>query len=84
MKNEFVEYLRDFLIQNNWCDNYTKVQARSMFTAICLFYDIDADTAECDHILSYVYNDSDIIEVSDFDDLAEYEEFKNYMLELIV
>lgn len=84
MKEKMVEYLRNFLIQNDWCEKYTKRQARAIFTTICLMENIDADTAECDYILSYVYNDADIVEVSDFDDLAEYDDFKNYMLELIV
>ena len=84
MKEKMIEFLRDFLIQNNWCDKYTKEQGRSMFTAICLFCNIDADTAECDEIISYVYEEAEIVETIDFDDLADYGSFKRYMLELIV
>lgn len=84
MKKKMVEYLRNFLIQNDWCEEYTKRQARAIFTTICLFFDIDADTDECDNILSYVYDVANIADVSDFDDLAKYDDFKNYMLELIV
>lgn len=79
-----VEYLKDFLIQNNWCEKYTKEQARAIFTTICLTQDIDADTAECDNILSYVYDASDIVEVLEFDDLATFSAFQSYMIGLIV
>ena len=81
---ELVEYLKEFLIQNNWCEKYTKEQARAIFTTICLTQDIDADTAECDNILSYVYEESYIVEVIDFDEFAMYGDFKKYMISLIV
>lgn len=84
MKKELLTYLEQFMIQNDWCDKYTKEQARAIFTTICLVGNIDADTAECDGILSYMYDAAGVVEVSDFDDLAEYDDFKNYMLALIV
>lgn len=84
MKEKLIEFLRNFLIQNDWCEKYTKEQARSMFTAICLFCNIDADTAECDEILSYVYEEAEIVETIDFDEYAAYGSFKSYMVELIV
>lgn len=71
------------MIQNDWCNKYTKEQARSIFTAICLFENIDADTNECDMILSDAYNDAMIYELAEFDELAEYDNFKSYMIELI-
>jgi hypothetical protein len=84
MKTKLIEYLKQFLIQNDWCDKYTKEQARAIFTALCLMEYIDADTAECDEILSYVYEASDIVETIEFDDCASYGCFKTYMLKLIV
>ena len=84
MKQNMIEYLKNFLIQNDWCEKYTKEQARSIFTTICLMENIDADTAECDEILSYVYDESDVVETIEFDELATYGSFKNYMIELIV
>ena len=84
MKDKLIEYLKDFLIQNNWCDKYTKEQARAIFTTICLMENIDADTAECDEILAYLYEEAEIVEVIDFDKYADYGSFKSYMLELIV
>lgn len=84
MKDKLIEYLKEFLIQNNWCDKYTKEQARAIFTTLCLMEYIDADTAECDEILSYLYDVSDIVEVIEFDEYADYGSFKGYMLKLIV
>ena len=82
--NELVEYLKEFLLQNSWCEKYTKEQARAIFTTICLTQDIDADTAECDNILSYVYDNSDIVETIEFDELATFSAFQSYMIGLIV
>ena len=45
---------------------------------------IDADTYECDEILSYVYEEAEIVETIEFDEYADYGSFKSYMLELIV
>ena len=84
MKDKLIEYLKQFLIQNDWCERYTKEQARAIFTTLCLMNNIDADTAECDNILSYIYEEADIIETVDFDEYATYNAFENYMLELIV
>ena len=82
--NELIEYLKNFLIQNDWCEKYTKEQARAIFTTICLTQNIDADTKKCDEILMYVYDASDIVEVLDFDELAAFGSFVNYMVSLIV
>ena len=84
MKTKLIEYLKNFLNQNDWCDNHTKEQARSIFTTLCLIEYIDADTDECDEILYYVYEASDIVETIEFDDYADYGSFKSYMLKLIV
>ena len=84
MKTKLIEYLRDFLIQNDWCDKYTKEQARAIFTTLCLMENIDADIFECDDILSYVYDEADIVETIDYDEYATYGSFMKYMLELIV
>ena len=78
MKSEIRKYLEQFLIQNNWDDSYTKEQARAIFTTICLVENIDADTAECDGILVHLYIKAGI------DELCSYDEFDNYMVELIV
>lgn len=83
MKDKMIEYFRNFLIQYDWCDKSTKEQARSIFSALCLMCYIDADTNECDMILSDAYNDAMIYELAEFDDLAEYDNFKNYMIKLI-
>ena len=77
-----ISYLKTFLIQNAWDDDYAKEQSRAIFTTICLMENIDADTAECDYILALMY-DACIVPYVGFDS-EEYENFKGYMLELIV
>ena len=84
MKEKMIKFLSNFLIQNDWIENYTKEQARAIFTTICLMENIDADTYECDRILSYIYEEGKIIESLEFDECTDYRSFKNYMLELIV
>lgn len=79
MKNELFNYLEDFMIQNNWLDEYMPKQARAIFTTICLVENIDADTAACDNMLLELYNKADI-ECCDI----SYDDFEEYMIELIV
>ena len=78
MKNKLLDYLFDFMIQENWENKNVKEQARAIFTTICCIGDIEADTRECDEILSMLYWRSAL------EELIEYEEFENFMLELIV
>ena len=78
MKNELLNYLIDYMIQENWENKNVKEQARAIFTTICCIGDIEADTKECDEILSTLYWRSVLGE------LIEYEEFEDFMLELIV
>lgn len=79
MKERLFDYLEDFMIQNNWIDEYTPKQARAIFTTICLVGNIDADTAACDNILSELYNKADIKSID-----VSYENFEKFMIELIV
>jgi len=72
-------YLKTFMIQNNWEDEYTKKQTRSIFTTICLCRMIDADTAQCDQMLHELYDMADIQELE-----ISYIEFKAYMIGYIV
>lgn len=79
MKNELFNYLENFMIQNNWLDEYTPKQARAIFTTICLIGNIDADTAVCDNMLLKLYNKADM-ECCDI----SYDDFEKFMIELIV
>lgn len=79
MKKELFEYLENFMIQNNWLDEYTPKQARSIFTTICLIGNIDADTAACDNMLLELYNKADMESID-----ISYDDFEEYMVELIV
>ena len=79
MYDELYGYLKTYLIQNNWDDEYTKNGARSIFTTICLCCNIDADTARCDQMLRELYDTADIQELD-----VSYDEFVNFMIEYIV
>lgn len=84
MKEKLIEYLKNFLIETeDWNDNNIKEQARSIFTTICLVGNIDADTAECDLLLASLY-DEYLVPFPELYNSDEYEDFKSYMLELIV
>ena len=78
MKNELLNYLIDYMIQENWENKNVKEQARAIFTTICCVGNIEADTRECDDILSVLCWRSFLGE------LIEYEGFEDFMLELIV
>lgn len=79
MKNELFKCLENFMIQNNWFDEYTPKQARAIFTTLCLIGNIDADTAACDNMLLELYNKADMESID-----ISYDNFENYMVELIV
>lgn len=78
MNNKLFEYLENFMIQNNWLDEYTQKQARAIFTTICLIENIDADTKKCNDILSTLYWRAAL------EELIEYNDFESYMVGLIV
>ena len=79
MEEKLFKYLKDFMIQNNWLDEYTPKQARAIFTTICLIGNIDTDTAACDNMLLELYNKADIESVD-----INYDDFESFMVELIV
>lgn len=79
MEEKLFNYLEDFMIQNNWLDGYTPKQARAIFTTICFVGNIDADTAVCDNMLLELYIKADIESID-----ISYDDFEEYMIELIV
>ncbi len=80
MKQELFNYLKSFMIEckDEWKNWNTAKQARAMFTTLCFVGNIDADTLECDNMLLTLYN------VSDMENIMEYDEFESFMVELIV
>lgn len=78
MKHELFNYLKSFMIENNWEDGNTAEQARAIFTSICFVGYIDADTAECDNILRTLYDEAAM------EDIMSYDDFESFMIELIV
>lgn len=76
---EILKYLNQFLIQSNWLNENVPEQARALFTSWCLIENVDADTGKCDATLLMLYNNA-ALESADI----TYDEFKNFMVGLIV
>lgn len=70
--------LKSFMIESCW-EDVAKEQSRAIFTTICLIGHIDADTSVCDNLLRQLWSDAAIGDLG-----VDYEEFKDYMVELIV
>lgn len=79
MYDELYGYLKTFMTQNYWESENIGEWARSIFTTICLYCNIDADTERCNWMLRELYNTADMESVG-----VQYEEFENFMLEHIV
>ena len=75
---DLYRYLKTYLVQNNWDDDYTKEQARSIFTTICLCRMIDAGTARCGQMLHELYDTAYIYELD-----ISYGEFETFMIKYI-
>ena len=76
-KMELLNYLKHFVAGNEWESIYVLEQARAIFTTLCFIGDVMADTAECDNMLAEVYRELNL-------PIMTYEEFVNFMVELIV
>lgn len=77
-KEEFLNYIIDFATDTGWDDLKRREQLRALFTSWCFIFGVDADTKECDDILYITYEKVLMEPVIDYDD------FENYMFELIV
>lgn len=78
-KQEMFEWLKSFMIENFWYDSNVSQQARSIFSTICMVWNIEADTAECDNMLNELWTCASVDEIE-----IDRDEFENFMLELIV
>lgn len=72
---ELFQALNDVL-DRGWLGINEKEQLRAIFTTLCMVYELQADTAQCDDIIDILYD----IAVCDL----SYRDFYNYMVELIV
>lgn len=79
MEEKLNKYLEQFILQSDWLNENAPEQARAIFTTICFVGNIDADTRKCDNILLHLYNVSAMKEID-----ITYEDFENFMVELIV
>lgn len=79
INDEIIEYLIDFLIQYYWLDENIPERARALFTSWCLMKNVIANTKKCDSTLLKLYNASGLKYID-----MTYEDFKNFMISLIV
>ena len=77
-KNEFLNYIIDYAIHTGWEDYHGKDQIRALFTSWCLIFHIDADTKECSDALNVIYWRAAM------EELIEYENYEQFMIEFIV
>lgn len=78
-KQKMFEWLKSFMIENYWYDSHTPQQARSIFSTICMVWNIDADTAECDSMLNELWTFACVDEIE-----IDFNEFYNFMVAWIV
>lgn len=77
-KEEYLNYIIDFAMDTEWEDLKRREQLRALFTSWCFIFGIDADTKECDDVMTIIYNKVLMEEVIDYCGLEKY------MIELIV
>lgn len=73
-----LDYLERFMITENWADGNTPEQARAIFTTACIVGELQADTLKADGILKDLYKKAAL------EDLISYDDFENFMYELLV
>lgn len=77
-KQYLLNYIIDFMVENNWGDDHVPEQIRAIFTTWCFLHKINADTKECDEALQILYRCSTLGES------ICCEEFETFMIELMV
>lgn len=77
--NEMYDWLKSFMRESFWNDENVPEQTRAIFTTICLMDDIIADTSGCDTLLRELWHEASLKDVD-----VSYDEFEDYMVELIV
>ena len=78
VKSDIYEFLIQFLIQNNWDDDYTRNQARALWTSYCLIAGLDVDTVMYNYDLQILFSKAKL------DEIISYKEFDVFMCKWIV
>ena len=73
-----LNFLESFMTTQDWCDENIPEQSRAIFTTLCIIGKLEADTSQSDSILKVLYQKAAL------DRVIEYDEFENFMYELIV
>lgn len=74
----FLDYIYKYAVDHDWNEPNVKEQIRSLFTAWCLIFNVDADTALCDHVLNRIYMEAAL------EGRSDPEAFVLFMLEYLV
>ena len=77
-KEQMLDYMIAFSVENNWEYENVPDQLRSFFTTWCFLFDVDADTKECDDALHTLYRRAELEEI------IEYDDFEVFMIKFIV
>lgn len=74
----FLDYICQYAVDYEWDEPNVKEQIRSLFTTWCLVCKIDADTMKCDRALNRIYFEGAL------EELLDYDEFEQFMLEYLI
>lgn len=77
-KTCLLNHIISFAISNNWEDENVPEQIRAFFTTWAFLFHIDADTHSCAQALGVIYT------LAGLDKIISYDDYENFMLELIV
>lgn len=78
MVDKLYEYLKGFMIHNNWYDENISEQARAIFTTICIVGNLDVDTSKVDEMMNDLYYRAAMECIMGFD------EFEDFMYKYLV
>lgn len=77
-KNELLDYVVKFAIENKWDKENVPERIRAFFTTWVFLFRVDADTYNYDVALRRIYFTAGL------DKVIDYDEFENYIVGLIV
>lgn len=77
-KAELFNCVEEITKEYDWSDGIIPEQVRALFTTWCFVNKIEADTSSCDTTLAKIY------EIARVEGIWNYDDFENFMLELII
>ena len=77
-KADLLNHIISFALISNWEDENIPEQIRAFFTSWAFWFHIDADTHSCAQALGTIYTSAGL------DEIISYDDYENFMVELIV